>query len=404
MRGIEGLRALAACSVLAYHSWLFSSPDSKRVHIGALTSLLPGLGYGVVLFFTLSGFLLYTPFAAAILRRSPVPSVRRYLVNRALRIAPAYIVILSVVALVLRCAVRHGPGGELRTGSLSPLSLAENAFLVQGYTPRSLLTGIEPAWSLAVECVFYLVLPVLALSGLALASRESSRCRRRLAALAPPLLLLAVGVSGKLVAAQAFPSGINHGWTATWESVIERCFWCQADLFAFGMALAVLRIDIEDGARRLGRGIRALAAPVGFGVLVVAMLISHSDEVGYSFFNTLVAFAFTCLLALAVVPTSGGQTPLTLRLLEMRPLVQLGLISYSIFLWHEPLVRWLQVHRLTAAGPAALVGNTLLLLGICVMLSTVTYRWIELPALRRKRASHRRSLPAVAAENLQAAP
>jgi peptidoglycan/LPS O-acetylase OafA/YrhL len=206
------------------------------------------------------------------------------------------------------------------------------------------------------------------------------------------------------VAGQAFRNGINHGWTATWESVIERSFWCQADLFAFGMALAVMRIEMEDGARRMASAIRALAVPVGLGALAAAMMIGHMDEVGCSFFNTFVAFAFACLLALAVAPTSGNRTPLTLQLLEIRPLVQLGLISYSVFLWHEPLIRWLQVHRLTAAGPAALAGNTLLLFGMCVLLSTVTYHWIELPALRRKRASHRRSTSAVPPENLQAAP
>jgi peptidoglycan/LPS O-acetylase OafA/YrhL len=46
------------------------------------------LAYGVILFFTLSAFRLYRPFAAAILRADPLPSVRRYLRNRALRIHP----------------------------------------------------------------------------------------------------------------------------------------------------------------------------------------------------------------------------------------------------------------------------------------------------------------------------
>jgi peptidoglycan/LPS O-acetylase OafA/YrhL len=239
-------------------------------------------------------------------------------------------------------------------------------------------------------------LPVLASSGLVLARRASSRHRRRLAAMAPALLVLAVGVSGKLVAAETLHGGINHGWTATWESVVERSFWCQADLFAFEMVLAVLRIDIEDGARRLASVVRALAVPVGLGILVAAKMISHSDAIGRSFFNTFVAFAFTCLLALAVVPTSGGRTPRTVGVLEMRPLVRLGLISYSVFLWHEPLIRCLQVHRLTAAGPSGLAANTLFLLGICVALSTVTYRWVELPALRQKRTSNRRPTTAVA--------
>ena len=84
--GIEGLRALAACSVLVFHSWLYASPDGGRADVGALSHVLPDFAFGVILFFTLSGFLLYRPFAAAAIRGQRGPEIRRYLRNRALRI------------------------------------------------------------------------------------------------------------------------------------------------------------------------------------------------------------------------------------------------------------------------------------------------------------------------------
>lgn len=109
-----------------------------------------------------------------------------------------------------------------------------------------------------------------------------------------------------------------------------------------------------------------------------------SQQLSYSFYNTLMAFAFACLLALVVPPARGTKPPLLVRMLETRPVVWGGLISYIVFLWHEPLVRWLQEHRLTSAGSAGFGINTLVLLGLAVTLSTLTYRYVELPALRRK--------------------
>ena len=392
---------------MAYHSWLYSTPGRSPVQSWPLTSVLSNLAFGVILFFTLSGFLLYRPFAASIMRGNPLPSARRYLRNRALRIIPAYLAILFLVALVLQSALTHGSGGTLRSGALTqPRLLTENALLVQGYQPGSLLTGIGPAWSLAVECVFYLLLPGIALLGWLLAGSTATRRRRRIAALAPALLLLVVGISGKLVAAHAFDPGAYHGWKADWQSVVERSFWCQADLFAFGMALAVVRVDAENGITRFARGLRLVAAPLALAAGALSLrMTTLSDELGFSLYNTLMAVGFACLLALVVLPPRRANVPILVRILETRPFVWAGLISYSVFLWHEPIVRWLEGHGLTATGTAGLVGNTLLLLTLTVALSTLTYRWIELPALRQKgRASRRGAVPEAPAEQVQAAP
>src|SRR5438270_10794927 len=113
LQGIEGLRALAACSVLVYHSWLFSAPDGHPIQVTLLTRLLHLLAFGVVLFFTLSGFLLYRPYAASILRGKPMPRARRYLRNRVLRIVPAYLVILLLVSFILRSARTYDRPGHL---------------------------------------------------------------------------------------------------------------------------------------------------------------------------------------------------------------------------------------------------------------------------------------------------
>src|SRR5437899_2546960 len=90
LAALDGLRAVAAGSVLVYHCWLFSSPARLSWNLGPLTTFMQPLQAGVVLFFVLSGFLLYLPIARSIVGGGAKPSTRRYLRNRALRILPAY--------------------------------------------------------------------------------------------------------------------------------------------------------------------------------------------------------------------------------------------------------------------------------------------------------------------------
>src|SRR5580765_5106163 len=79
--GIEGLRAIAAMSVLVYHVYSYGSPDGRPPDLGPLGGVFPKFSLGVVLFFSLSGFLLYRPFAASALRSRSRPATGRYLRN-----------------------------------------------------------------------------------------------------------------------------------------------------------------------------------------------------------------------------------------------------------------------------------------------------------------------------------
>ncbi len=96
------------------------------------------------------------------------------------------------------------------------------------------------------------------------------------------------------------------------------------------------------------------------------------------------------------------------RLLEIPFLVRVGVISYSVFLWHEPLIRWLSYHSLTLSGATGFGVNLVVLGTISIVLSTITYRYVELPALQHKFHSSVRSAPAlgqnVSPGKIQAAP
>ena len=372
---------MAAGSILVFHVWRYSAPNRASVDFGPAGWFLPDLSFGVVLFFTLSGFLLYTPFVAAILRGGRGSDVRRYYRNRFLRIVPAYVVILLICALVLRSVLLPGGGN----GALhDPWALLLSALFVQNYHPDTILVGIGPAWSLNVEVVFYLVLPVLAFGALALASRIG----RLTAALLPVVALLGLGLTGKAIAAYAIPpTSPFNGYAYDWHSVVERSFVCHADLFAFGMALAVFRTLWVDGRVRLPAGWRAPTAIFSGVTLlaVTAFATNNGEHLSYSPWNTVVAFDLALVLALVVlVDPRRGPAPRAVRLLEWRPLFAVGVVSYSVFLWHEPLVRFLQAHGLTFAGRAGFLANLALTAAITLLLSFVTYRLVEAPALRLK--------------------
>lgn len=392
--GIEGFRALAATSVLVYHAWLYSSPTGAGAAAGPLRHVLPDFAYGVTLFFTLSGFLLFRPFAAAIIRGEPLPKFGSYLRNRALRIFPAYWVILLLAALVFQSVLIRDLNGALRNGGLFEVRrLIPDMLLIQHYDPDTVVTGIGPAWSLAVELVFYVALPLLVLLAAKLARRASGRRGRQLATLAPVALLLAVGLGGKAAAAYVVsPIHPFDGWEADWHSVLERSFLCQADLFAFGMALAIVRTESEDGLLRLPRRWRVGTAALALLCYLVTAKFTHFvEQMSYSPFNTLIALGCALLLALVVLPARRPhRAGLFVRFLETRPVIAVGLTSYSIFLWHEPLIRWMAGHDLTAAGKGGLALNVLMLGAFTGALSALTYRFVEVPALRLK---SRRSSP-----------
>jgi peptidoglycan/LPS O-acetylase OafA/YrhL len=127
--GFDGLRALAALSVVTYHVAL----SGAFAHAGSLAPILWELKGGVAIFFVISGALLYLPYARAIGDRATLPDWRTYAGRRAVRILPAYWVALTVVAIGPFGAGVFGPDA----GSYYGLS--------QIYSPQTVLGGLGVA-------------------------------------------------------------------------------------------------------------------------------------------------------------------------------------------------------------------------------------------------------------------
>jgi peptidoglycan/LPS O-acetylase OafA/YrhL len=138
------------------------------------------------------------------------------------------------------------------------------------------------------------------------------------------------------------------------------------------------------------------------GLLIVRY---GEGQLSYSPWNTLVAVLCALVLALVVLPAHEARRPLLLRLLESRPFVVAGVVSYSIFLWHEPLIRWLDGQGVTLGGAGGFVVKLALIAAVTGVASTLTYRFVEAPALRLKfRTKHGRKPVAIPAPDAQAAP
>lgn len=154
------------------------------------------------------------------------------------------------------------------------------------------------------------------------------------------------------------------------------------------MALAVIRVDVEDGVARLGRHTRWAMAAVAIGAYLLTARMTSTDQLGHGYYNTLMALGAALFLALVVLfgaPGEHGRLPLV-RVLSSRPLVAVGLVSYSLFLWHVPVIFLLEQHGLTFGGNAGFLANVLVVGAISLMLSALTYRFVETPALRYKRS------------------
>src|SRR4051794_3126611 len=148
---LDGLRAVAAGLVLLFH--VVASRSRAPIAIQDLSQL------GVAIFFVLSGFLLYRPFAQARLHDQGVPSVRAYARRRLLRIVPAYWAALTF-GLVVAGAT-----------AASAANIPVYYLLLQGYSDATRYNGLPVAWTLTIEATFYASLPFVAFAAFAVARR-----------------------------------------------------------------------------------------------------------------------------------------------------------------------------------------------------------------------------------------
>ena len=363
----DGLRAIAAVLVVMVHT-SFGSGFTLRSSAGIYTARLE---IGVSVFFLISGFLLYRPFAASHIAGAPSPGVGRFWVRRFLRIMPAYWLALVVTSYVMHANPKVLPGWH---------SVLIYLGLVQVYIPSHALTGISQSWSLDTEIAFYLFLPLwAALVGL---RRRSDRRQltRELTALAA-LYVVGLAVRFGLFNMHSPTANVATEW-------LPACF----DLFALGMGLAVLSSWVAHrGAQPRWLG-NPLFPWVSWGLAIgLLWAVAHiglspvpltRDTPWRGVLQELLygLFAFFLLLPAVFGPQRKG---LIRRALQSPPMVGLGVVSYGVYLWHQAwgqeFLRW--THAIFRVAFPEMLG---VVLALSIATATASYLIVERPLLKLK--------------------
>lgn len=339
---IQGLRALAVLLVVVYHFW---------------PNRLSGGYIGVDVFFVISGFLITGQLARSITTQGRV-SLPEFWAKRIRRLIPAALFVLAIsLALVTFVMPLAYFPESLRDVGASTLyaqnwSLALNSV---DYLASSSRTIAEHYWSLSLEEQFYVVWPLILMSAVWLGGRRLAAGRNRVLVIATMVVLLAS------FALSVWFTGIDPA---------QAYFVLFTRMWEFGAGALIVLLGVR--ARRPW-----LSNVLGFGglatIIVGALLLDRSSPFpGW----------------LAIIPVLGTSLVLMMSdsrrwwhasgLLSLRPVRFIGDISYSLYLWHWPLII---VAPFVAGWGLTFVNRVILFLG-CFVLAWLTKRLVEDPIRR----------------------
>ena len=327
-KDIDGLRAIAVLAVLFFHAELGFSG-----------------GYiGVDVFFVISGFLI----TSLILRQTDQDSfsLKEFWIRRIRRIAPALIiVVLAVLSVAVTFMLPQDLKQVGRSAYVQPVAGA-NFFFWQdeGYfAGPAILKPLLHTWSLAVEEQFYLLFPLLLIA-------FGKYSRKTLANIFLVIIFLSFGYS--IFATYHHPSAAFFLLPArAWELLSGSLLAC---LPSFGKFPSLLR---------------EICSWSGLGAIVIPCIL-YTDETAFPGLTALPPVLGTILIILA----NTAQTTSLGRLLSLKPLVGIGLISYSLYLWHWPLLAFTSYWLYPI--PTSLL---LLILVASFLFAWLSWKYIETP-------------------------
>lgn len=346
IKGLDGIRAIAVIMVLAYHLKL---------------ALFKSGFLGVTVFFVLSGYLI-TGILISEVEEEGTIDLKNFWLRRIRRLVPAVmsmaVVIIFVSAVVNRIIFTKGCKDFL--ASVLGFNNWWQIFnKVSYFEAAGVPSPFTHCWSLAIETQFYLIYPLILLEIYKLVkSRGEGRANRGLLFAGVTLLLALISVILMIVLfdPQQDASRVYYGTDTRAFSLL------------FGALLAILW-EYRMVPRRLSASVNMVLGSVSFAVLLVMTIaINGSSNFWYrggQFFGTI-------LTVLMVYAVSGRKTWLS-RFLSNPVLKWMGDRSYSIYLWHYPII------LLISKGIKASWWITLIEIVLSVVLAELSYRFIETP-------------------------
>lgn len=347
--GLDGIRALAVLAVFGHH---------------AAPHLVPGGWLGVDVFFVLSGFLITSLLLAEWRERGTI-SLTGFWLARARRLLPALVLVLLAVlaasAVWLAPVRRSAVAGD----ALAALLYVANWRFLLGdesyFATLAMPSPLRHTWSLAVEEQFYLIFPLLLLVLI-----RMLRTRRRVAL---ALGLLAAGSA--LWMAHLYTPGTDPG----------RVYYgtdTRAQELLVGSALATLLAPTHGPVARLTAWVTRwpprLVLPAA--LLLLVSFVTVDPQTPWLFRGGMVGFAL--VTAIVIITAWTQHDSMAHRLLAAEWLRRIGLVSYGIYLWHWPVLVFLDPARVGIDGVALL----LLRAALTGILAFLSYRFVERPIRR----------------------
>lgn len=382
--GLEGLRALGAVAVFVKHS---SLATGKQYDSG--WAWLNHFEIGPTLFFVLSAFLVYQPFAAAHLAGRPLPSLRRFARHRALRVIPAYWVALVIMLVFLRAPEQGSFGLHVRDAR----SVLQLFTFTQIYDPVRFFDGIAAAYTLCVEVSFYVFVAGWVVLVRRIAPRAAAPAQRLRVEFAGIGVLVGLALLWRFLVGFVFrPDGdaVCSATSTHWTCAAANWLPGYLGYFALGMSFAVLVVwtrhhgPIAAFDRATDRTAVWLVAAGGlfwlysarYGTRGLDSLAGIDGEVRH-LLNGLIVLA-------AIMPLLGRRRSRYRALLAWRPLLYLGVVSYGFYLWHQAFIDRLMIWTDARPfdGSFAVVAPAAFALAIAA--AAVSHRAIEEPIRRRR--------------------
>ena len=343
---LDGLRAVAVLAVLGYHlGW-----------VG-----FDGGHLGVDVFFVLSGFLI-TRLLVTERDRTGRIGLLRFYGRRARRLLPALLLVLLTLAVFWAVEVPADELGVRRGDGLASLFYVANwRFVLAGQSYFALVADASPlrhVWSLAVEEQFYLMWPLVVIAAIAI-GRGSHR------------VLVAVCAIGAVASAALM--------FVLWDGADPSRAYYGTDTRAHELLVGALFALVPAGSglarwfrSRAGHVVGCLAA-----VGVVVAIVATDVGTGYARGGSLV---FAVAVGLVIVTVIGPAPGPLARALSVAPALWVGLRSYGIYLWHWPVVVYVDEARTGLSGAPLLVLRLALIFGI----AAASYTFVERPVRDRR--------------------
>jgi peptidoglycan/LPS O-acetylase OafA/YrhL len=343
---IQILRAVAVVLVLLYHFW----PNIVRSGF-----------IGVDVFFAISGFLI-TRHLMTDAATAGKFSVGRFWARRARRLLPAAFLVTFVTSLAVFAFQSQALWTEFIRQAVASTFYVENWVLagdsVDYLASENAPTAVQQYWSLSVEEQFYLVWPILIIFALWLARKRTQQFEQYALVLLT-LVSVASLVYSILRVNDADASAYFSTLTRAWE-------------FGFGGVVAIIGSRIGSLATALRRATKI----AGWALLASAVILITSQS-PFPGSLALLPIVGTCLIIL------GGQGTAQLETAApkwLSPALFAGAISYSLYLWHWPII----VLFPFVAGMAPNFAMKVALLALCVILAWLTTRFVERPIQAQK--------------------